>query len=105
LGQEFPLPLEDESEVVTDGAHDGVDLIAEAALEEVSAEMAVCLAVSDDGFDGGSPSEFLFDLAMNAALLAGFEDPRRVGSVVAAVVFVHIGPLDLAARSATRFPR
>ena len=70
MGQEFPQPLEDESEVVADGAHDGVDLVSEAALEEVSPQMAVCLAVSDDGFDGGSPPEFFFDLAVHAAFLA-----------------------------------
>ena len=58
--------------------------------------MAVCFAVPDDSFDGGSPAEFLLDLAVNAALLAGLEDPPRVGGVVAAVSFVHIGPLDLA---------
>ena len=96
MAQECPQPLEDESEVVTDSAHDGVDLIAEAALEEVSAQVAVCLAVSDDGFDGGSPPEFLLDLAVNAALLAGFEDPPRVRGVVAAIALVHIGPVDLA---------
>ena len=92
MAQEFLQPLEDEAEVVADGAHDGVDLIAEAALEEVSAQMAVCLAVSDDGFDGGSPPEFVLDLPVDAALLAGFEHPPRVGGVMAAVAFVHIGP-------------
>ena len=57
---------------VAGGAHDGVDLVAEAALEEVAAEMAVGLAVSDDGLDGGSPAQLLFDLAVDAALLAGY---------------------------------
>jgi len=67
-----------------------------SSVEEVSPQVAVCLVVSDDGLDGGSSPEFLFDLAVNAALLAGLEDPPRVGCVVAAVAFVHIDPLYLA---------
>ena len=41
----------DEAEVVADGAHDGVDAVAEAAVQEVAAEMAVCLAMTDDGLN------------------------------------------------------
>jgi hypothetical protein len=33
--------------------------------------MAVGLAVTDDGLDGGSPAQFPLDLAVDAALLAG----------------------------------
>jgi hypothetical protein len=46
--------------------------------------------MTDDGFDGGSPPEFASDLSMDAALLAGFEDPERLGRVVAPVALVHI---------------
>ena len=53
--QEFPQPLEDEAQVVADGAHDGVDLVAVSALEEVAAQVAVGFAMTDDGFDGGLP--------------------------------------------------
>jgi len=35
LAQRFPQPLEDEAEVVTDGALDGIDMAAETAFEEV----------------------------------------------------------------------
>ena len=82
FAQKFPQPLEDKAQVVADGAHDGVDVVAEAAFEEVAAQVAVGLAMSDDGFDGGPSPQLLLDLAMDAALLAGFEDPPRVGSVV-----------------------
>ena len=41
MAQKVPQPLEDEAEVVADGAHDGVDPIAETALEEVSVRMTV----------------------------------------------------------------
>ncbi len=95
--QEFPQPLEDEAEVVADGAHDGVDLVAVAALEEVSGQVAVGFAMADDGLYGGSASEFLLDLAVNAALLARFEDPVGLWRIVAPIALVHIGPLDLAA--------
>ena len=91
-----PQPFEDEADVVADSTHDGVDAVAEASLEEVSVEMAVALAVSDDRFDGGSPPKFPFDLAVDAAFLAGFEHPPRDGCVVAPVSLVHIGALDLA---------
>ncbi len=71
--QEFPQPLEDEAEVVADGAHDGVDLVAAASVQEVAPQMAVGFAMADDGLYGGSASEFLLDLAVNATLLARFE--------------------------------
>ncbi len=97
FAQKAPQPLEDESEVIADGGHDGIDLVALASLEEVPAQMAVGFAVTDDGLDGGPPPEFLFDLSMNAAPLAGFEDPDRIWHIVAPVSLVHIDPLDLAA--------
>jgi hypothetical protein len=65
-------PPEDEAEVVADDAHDGVDLVAEAAFEEIAVQMAVGLAMTDHRFDGGAPSELFFDLAMDAALLPRF---------------------------------
>ena len=34
---------------------------------------------------------------MDAALLAGLEDPERFGRVVALIALVDVGPLDLAA--------
>ena len=94
FGQKFPQPLEDEARVVADGVDDGVDVVAEAAFEEVSAQATVGFAMADDGFDGRSSPEFLLDLAVDAALLAGFEDPARLRRVVAAIAFVDIGALD-----------
>jgi hypothetical protein len=40
--------------------------------------MAVHLAMADDGLDCGSAPRLLLDLAVNAALLAGSEDPARL---------------------------
>ena len=97
MAQEFPQPLEDEAQVVADGAHDGVDLVAVSALEEVAAQVAVGFAMTDDGFDGGSPSELLLDLSMDAALLPRFEDPERFGRIVALVACqsaLNIDPLS-----------
>ncbi len=64
FAQEFSEPPEDEAQVVVDGAHDGVDLVAEATFEEVAAQMAVGLAMADHHFDGGSPPQFASDLAV-----------------------------------------
>ena len=47
--------------------------------------MAVRLPVSNHGFDGGAATEFVFDEAEDAALVAGDEDAARIGRVVAAV--------------------
>ncbi len=58
--------------------------------------MAVHLAMSDDGLDGGSPPELLLDLAVNAALLARSEDLVWLWRIVAPVALVDIGALDLA---------
>ncbi len=65
-------------------------------MQEVAAQMAVALAVSDNGFDGGPPPQFSFDLSVDAALLARFEDPPGLWRVMSPVALVHIGPLDLA---------
>ncbi len=59
--------------------------------------MAVHLAMADDGLDGGSAPQLLLDLAVNAALLARFEDPERFWRIVAPVALVDIDPFDLAA--------
>ena len=84
------------AEVVADGAHDGVDLVAKAAFEEVSAQMAVGFAMTNDGLDGGPTPELLFDLAVNAALLPGTIDPVGLRRIVADIALVHMSPLDLA---------
>ena len=83
MAQEFPQPLEDEAQVVADGAHDGVDLVAVVAVQEVAAQVAVGLAMADDGLDGGAAPEFAFDLTMDAAFLARFEDPVGPWRIVA----------------------
>ncbi len=93
----MPQPFEDEAQVVSNSAHDGVDLVAEAAFQEVSAQMAVRLAVSDDGFDGGPAPELLPDLAVDAALLPGTLDPVRLRRIVADIALVHINALDFPA--------
>ena len=59
--------------------------------------MAFGLHVADHGLDGGAASQFAFDGAEDAALLAGDEDAARIWRVVAAVSLVDIGALDLAA--------
>jgi hypothetical protein len=58
--------------------------------------MAISFAMADDGLYGGSSPEFLLDLAMDAAPLARFEAPERLGRIVAPVALVDTGPLDLA---------
>ena len=70
FAQKLSQPFEDEAQVLAYGAHDGVELVALAALEEVAAQMAVGFAMADHRFDGGAPPQFLFNLAMDAALLA-----------------------------------
>ncbi len=70
FAQEVAQPFEDEPQVVTDGAHDGIDLVTEAAFEKVSAHVTVTFAMADDRFNGRSSAEFFLYLAMNPALLA-----------------------------------
>lgn len=53
--------------------------------------------------DRRSSSQFLLDLTVDTALLAGQEDPARVLDVVTAISFVDIDPLDLAARQSFGF--
>ena len=96
MAQESPQPPEDKAKIVADGAHDGVDVVAETPFQEVAPQMSVGLAMTDDRFDGGPPLEFLFDLTMDAALLARTEDPEPLRSVMAHIALVHISALDLA---------
>ena len=95
--QKFSQPCEDEAKVVADGGEDGVCGIAIAALKVAAAEMPVGFHVADHGFDGGAPSQLALDGAEHAALLTGDEDTARICRIVAAVSFVDIGALDLAA--------
>ena len=97
--QKFSEPCEDEAEVVANGGEDGVCGIAIEALEVAAAEMAVVLHVTDDGFDGGAPSQLALDGAEHAALLTGDEDAARICRIVAAISLVDIGVLNLAAGS------
>jgi len=83
FAQKFPQAFKDEAQVVADGAHDGVELVAEAAFEEVSAKMAVGFAMAEGGFDGGPPPQFASDLAMDAAFRARFEEPGGLCRIVA----------------------
>jgi hypothetical protein len=70
---------------VADSGENDVGGIALAAFEIAAAEMAVRLHVSNHGFDNGAATEFGFDEAEDAALVAGDEDAARIGRVVAAV--------------------
>ena len=65
--QESRQSGEDETEVVADGGEDDVGVVAGAALEPASAEMAFVLHVSDYRLDGGAPPELTFDDAEHAA--------------------------------------
>ena len=67
------------------------------AFQVVAVQMAVCLAMADHRFDCRAAPEFLFDLAMHPALLAGAEDPHGFRRLVADIALVHVDPLDLPA--------
>lgn len=54
-GAKKPERVEDKAEVVADGGEYGVELVFEASLEVVAAEVSVVLHVSDDRLDGGMP--------------------------------------------------
>jgi hypothetical protein len=98
----MPQPIEQEAEVVSDGAHGGVDLIAEASFEEIAAQMTICFAVTDDRFDGGASPQLFLDLAVNAALLPGYID-FWFFEAVPFVPPVDIDPFDDAARQRLGF--
>ena len=59
--------------------------------------MAIILHVSNRGFDRRAAPQLAFDIAEDAALLAGDEDAAPVLRVMAAVSLVDIGALDRAA--------
>ena len=66
----FFQPFEEEAEVVADGTHENIDVVSEVSFEEVSIQVAIGFAMSDDSFYCGSSPQLLFNLAVDAALLA-----------------------------------
>ena len=80
-------------------------MVAEAAFQEVAAQMAVRLAMADGRLDGGAAPEFAFDLAVDAALLPGPVDPVRVRRIVADIAFVGAVSLMRTSLRNTRQPR
>src|SRR4051794_26327176 len=85
-------PGAEQAEVVACGGEDEVGGVALGAEQEVAAEMAIALHVSDDGLDGVAASPFAADGGSDAALLAGEYDAVAVG-VVAAIAPVDVGAL------------
>jgi hypothetical protein len=60
---------EDEAEVVTDRGENGIGGVTLATFEMASAEVSICLQMTDHGFDGRSAPELAFDDAEDAAFL------------------------------------
>ena len=82
---------------MADGGEDGVDRIAGGSFEIAAAKMALGLHMADHGLDGGAAPQLALDGTEHTALLPGDEDAMRIRRIVAAVSFVDIGALDLAA--------
>ncbi len=90
LSAQKPEPEEQESEILPGGGQDGVDGVALAVCEVVSAHSMLGFEVSDDRLDGGAASELSFDLIGDASLLAAVEGLQAVfvGGVVAVIAGV-----------------
>ena len=78
---------------MTRGGEDDVGRVAFRAAQEVAAEVAVALQMTDDRLDAAAATPFAATGRGDAALLAGDERTGFVG-VVAAVAAVDIGALD-----------
>ena len=92
-------PVEQEADVVACGCEDGVDAVAFAMGEVVSAHAVLVLDVTDDRFDGGTALHLLFDCGRHTAFLALGKDAEGVGvgSVVASVSGIGEDLFDLIA--------
>ena len=66
-----------------------------ASAQAVPSQVAIRLHVADRRLDGGTSSEFLLDLAVDAALVAVEKHPERLRRVVAAVALVDVEQHDL----------
>ena len=82
---------------MADGGEYGVGCVPGGSFEIAAAEMALGFHMADHGLDGGAAPQFALDGTEHAALLPGDEDAMWVRRIVAAVSFVDIGALDLAA--------
>ena len=65
-------------------------ILRKIALNHLRTRQKAVADGADDGLNGGSPSEFLLDLAVNAALLSKAEDPAEFWRIMA-----DIDPFDL----------
>ena len=62
-------PGTEEAEVVAGGGEDDVDGVAGGTSEEIAAELAVFLHVTDDGLDASAPPDLATNGRRDAALL------------------------------------
>ena len=83
--QEFCEPSQEQTEVVAGRGQDGVDAVADAALEIVAVHAVLGLDVADDGLDSRTTLHLASDGGRDAADLPRDPDPEPVRMVVAAV--------------------
>ena len=72
-------PAAEQAEVVAGGGEHGIDAVAIAALEIVSAHPMVVLEMADDGLDGGPAAHFAADGFGDLADLALIQTLNRWG--------------------------
>ena len=89
-GAQKRQPFEQAPEVVTGGGDDDVGRVAGGIGEVVSAHAVIGLQMPDDRLDGGTASQFAFDLFGDAPSLARDEHPelvrfRRIVTAIAAI--------------------
>lgn len=80
----------EQAEVVAGGGEHGVDAVAVAALEMVTAHSVVVLEMADHRLDGGATPHLATDRFGDTANLAADPDLEPVGIVVAAVALVAV---------------
>ena len=75
-------------------------LIAQSALQIISAKAAIVLQMSNDGFHHTASSEFFFNDAKDAPFLSRMIDTVFVGVIVTTIAAVNLNPLRLDAGDA-----
>lgn len=95
MAQECCEPSQEQTEVVAGCCEDGVDAVAEAALEVVAVHAVLGIDVADDGLDSRTTLHLAPDGSRDVADLLRDPDPEPVRVVVATVPFGDVDAASL----------
>ena len=91
--QQAPEVVEDQAEIVSGAAQQGVDRVTSRTGEEVAIEATIDLHVTDHRLDGTAPAQLATDRRRDPATLTGDEDAAMI-ETMSAIAAIDIATCD-----------